>query len=174
MKSIKILPAISLILIFSCQLFAQKITPGEYEFGLKLAYDSKTNKLTGYFESYSGWDETTKKARFSCIFYLEGQMGGNSSEIKTYYPTQNVDEIVQGELKLITKKSIGIKLDDEHGGCWNVHHFADKPEKFELEKAYGWIQIRYVESEKTYFYLDKSEDTKLKSYLVKSDFVCVE
>ncbi|MFN0048823.1 MAG: hypothetical protein ACKVOU_06865, partial [Cytophagales bacterium] len=42
------------------------------------------------------------------------------------------------------------------------------------EKAYGWIQIRYVESEKTYFYLDKSEDTKLKSYLVKSDFVCVE
>jgi hypothetical protein len=36
------------------------------------------------------------------------------------------------------------------------------------------LQIRYVETAKTYFYSDKIEDKRLKAYLVKGNFVCIE
>lgn len=162
------------ILLFSNILFGQRIITGEYSFGLKIAFDNKTNKLTGYFENYTGWDEETNNPKFSCIFYIEGLVNEDKFKINTYYPTDKSDDLIEGTIEIVDNKTIKIKLSEEHGGCWNVEHFADEPAKFELEKQSNWIQIKYIETEKAYFYKDKKNDTKQKAYLVKGDFVCVE
>lgn len=166
----------SVVLIFSfifTSLTAQKITSGDYGAALQIAYDAKTNKLTGYYENYTGWHEQTNSPRFSCIFYIEGSVTANQFKIKTYSPKYTTDIIV-GDVEIINSKNVSIKLPEEHGGCWNVEHFADEPVKFELTKNSTWIQIRYVTTEKTYFYSEKSEAKKGKAYLIKNDILFVD
>lgn len=162
------------ILLFAKHASAQKLISGEYESGLKLAYDPKTNQVSGYYESYSGSDEENNSPRFSCIFFIEGKLNGKLIKIKSYYPTDKTEDLIEGTLELLTNKSLKIKLTQEHGGCWNVQHFADEAPQFELIKKTKWIMISYIISDKSYFYQEKSLDKKLKSYLVKGDFVCVE
>ncbi len=152
--------------------FGQTIVSGEYDSGLKLAYDSITNKLTGYFENYTGLDEETGNPKFSCIFYIQGTVTARQFTVDTYYPNDSSD-IIKGNIQIINDKSASIKLAEEHRGCWNVQHFADDQEKFSLEKHIAWTQIRFITSYKTYFYSDKSINKKLKSYIVKNDFVCI-
>jgi hypothetical protein len=172
MKNIAIL--IYSLLLTNIMLGQQAIRSGEYDDGLKLAYDPASKKITGFFESYTGWDEETENSRFSCIFYIEGDVKGSKAKIRTYYPAYKADDIIVGDLELLTSEIAGIKLPEEHGGCWNVHHFADKQEEFKLEKSHNWIQIRYADTDKCYFYKEKSNDKKLKSHLVKGDIVFVE
>ncbi len=160
-------------LLLTCICFGQNILAGEYDPGLKLAYDTVTNKLTGYFENYTGMDEETGNPKFSCIFYIEGAITGNRFTIDTYYPNEKSGDLIKGDIQIINNKTVSIKLPEDHGGCWNVQHFADKPVKFTLEKQNAWIQIRFVTTDKTYFYSGKSIDKKQKSYLVKNDFVCI-
>jgi len=78
----KLLTIITLLWLSNIS-FGQTLISGEYKFGLKLAYDSKTKILTGYFEDYTGWDEETKNPRFSCIFYIEGLVSNNKCSILT-------------------------------------------------------------------------------------------
>jgi hypothetical protein len=161
-------------LFLSTITFGQKIISGEYDNGLKLAFESKTNKLTGYFESYSGYDEKTDAAKFSCVFYIEGTVTAGKTVIYTYYPNDEPENKIKGTFQLIDNKTASILLPEEHGGCWNVQHFADEPVKFVLEKNKAWVQIRFVMKDKAYFYSEKLMDKKLKLYVVKNDFVCVE
>lgn len=153
--------------------FGQTILSGEYDSGLKLAYDSITNKLTGYFENYTGLEEETGNPKFSCIFYIQGTVTGSQFVVDTYYPNDTVD-IIKGIIQIINDKTVSIKLPEEHGGCWNVQHFADEQVKFNLVKHMVWGQIRFITSDKTYFYSNKEIDKKQKSYIVKNDFVCIE
>lgn len=154
--------------------FGQKLISGVYDSGLKLAYDCKTNILTGYFESYAGWDEETNNSRFSCLFYIEGIANDSLLKIATYYPEWKTKDIIEGTLEIINNRTVKIKLPNEHGGCWNVEHFTDEPAKFELEKSIAWTQIRYVDTEKTYFYSENSIKKKQKAYLVKNDLVYID
>ena len=162
------------VLFVSNICFGQKVLTGEYDLGLKIAYDNKINKLTGYFENYTGWDDATNTPSFSCVFYIEGVIEGNMVKIKTYYPTDKSEDIISGKLEIMDSITVKIKLLEEHGGCWNVQHFADEPMKFSLEKKIAWVQIRFINTEKTCFYSEKSIDKKQKSYLVKNDFVCID
>lgn len=165
----------TIVLVFVTNiLFGQTIQSGEYEFGLKLAFDSKTKKLTGYFENYTGWDEETNNPKFSCIFYIEGLVSENKFGVLTYYPEDKSEDLISGQIEIINDTTIKIKLPNEHGGCWNVQHFADEPVSFDIEKKAEWTQIKYVVTNKTFFYSDKSEDKKQKAYLVKNDFVCID
>ena len=171
----KIIPTtLALLLLPGICLGQKKIATGEYESGLKLAYDNKNNKLTGYFESHTGWDEATKAPRFSCIFYIEGVIEGNTVKIKSYYPADKSEDIISGTLEMLDSKTVEIKLPEEHGGCGNVQHFADEPVKFSFEKDMAWVLIRFATTNKAYFHADKSIEKKQKSYLVKNDFVCVD
>ena len=150
-----------------------QIVSGEYDFGLNLAYDIKTNVLTGYFENYTGMDEETGEPRFSCIFYIHGTISGSQFIVDTYYPNVTVNTI-KGGIQIINNNTVGIKLTEEHGGCWNVQHFAEEQVKFSIEKHIAWTQIRYIAIDKTYFYSNKSNDKKQKSYLVKNDVVFID
>ena len=165
--------ALGFLFIFN-GLYGQKIASGDYGFGLKLAYNSKTNKLSGYFENYTGWDESTNSPRFSCMFYIEGSVESNKFKIKTYFPGDKLSEAIEGTCEIVTSNSVKIKLPEEHGGCWNVQHFADEPVKFNLEKAIDWVDIRYVIVNKTYFHSQNTASKKQKAYIIKNNIVCVE
>ncbi len=168
---------ISILILFGfCEFtaYSQKLVSGEYGNGLKLGFDSVQNKLSGYYENYSGWDELTKTPRFACNFYFESILAGDSLEINTYYPGEKISDLIKRTLKINSYNLLSIKLQEEHGGCWNVQHFADAPIIFELEKKQDWIQIRYVETPKTYFYSAASDNKKTKAYLVKNDVVCIQ
>lgn len=151
----------------------QTLLSGAYNSGLILAYDSITKKLTGYFENYIGMDEETGNPKFSCIFYIQGTITGSQFPIETYYPNDTSD-IIKGNMQIIDNKTAGIKLDEEHGGCWNVQHFAEYNVKFTLEKQSAWTQIRYISIDKSYFHTEKSNNKKQKSYVVKNDLVFID
>lgn len=171
----KIIIAFNFLLFSNITLGQHILKSGDYDNGLRLAYDSQSNKITGYYENFTGWNEDTKTPRFSCIFYIEGDFSGQKTTIKTYFPEDNKNEdTIEGYMEVVNEETINIKLPEDHGGCWNVQHFADKPEAFKLEKNFNWIQIRYVNTTKSYFYKEQSNDKKLKSYLIKGDIVFIE
>lgn len=161
-------------LLLSGTTFGQTITSGKYEPSLQLAFNSKTKKLTGYFKESTGWDEATKSPRFSCSFYIEGAVENREFNISTYYPGDKKDDTIAGIIKALDKNRLEIKLQNDHGGCWNVQPFSDKPVEFKLGKKKPWIEIRYVTANKTHFYSKKSPTTKRKAYLVKNDLVYIE
>lgn len=115
--------------------FGQPIISGDYEAGLRLAYNKVSKQIISYFESYTGLDETTGQPQFSCIFYLEGVITGKKAVFKTYYPAKKKDNLIPATLEILNNRHIRIKLPKEHGGCWNVQHFADAPVGLEPEKA---------------------------------------
>ena len=157
-------------LLFTSISFCQKtFVSGEYEFQLKLAFNSSTKKITGYYE-----DSTGENPTFSCVFYIEGTVAENKFKIETYFPNDKSGDLIEGTIEIVNSKSIKIKLPEEHGGCWNVEHFADKPVDFELKEQTNWIQISYIVKEKSYFFKEKNEAKRMKSYLIKNNFVCIE
>jgi hypothetical protein len=153
--------------------FGQQLISGDYNDGLKLCYDSTTKKVTGYFEEHTGYDEQTNTSRFSCIFYIEGVVSGKKFKVNTYFPADKKEDLINGTMELVTNKKVTLLLPQDHGGCWNVQPFT-KPVEFTLDKNQPWIQIRYVNTPKAYFYSEKSDDKRMKIYIVKADVVCVE
>lgn len=163
-----------LVLLAAFVGFGQNVAAGDYETGLKLAYDPGTHKLTGYFEDYTyGIEAPPRAPQFSCVFYLEGTITGQKGVIRTAYPN-DLEDIIMGHYELVSPNTILLQLDAEHGGCWNVQHFVEAPVSFTLEHPSPWIQIRYVTTDKAYFYSAPSKRKKSAAYLVKNDFFCVE
>ena len=72
---------------------------------------------------------------------------------------------------LTVGKSVMIALREEHGGCWNVQHFADKqqPAAFTLASKHAWRSVRVVKSAKAFFHVAPSAAKKGKAYVVKGD-----
>jgi hypothetical protein len=68
-----------------------------------------------------------------------------------------------------------VRLAKEHGGCWNVQHFADPdmPAEFKLDAPYPWVSVAVVRNEKAYFYDSPASATHRKGYLVAGDGVGV-
>jgi hypothetical protein len=154
--------------------FGQQLISGDYGDGLRVCYDSATKKVTGYFEESTGFDETTNRPRFSCTFYMEGTSNGKKFNVKTYYPADKKNDLITGTLELVSNKKLKLLLPQDHGGCWNVQSFTGEPVDFTLEKSQPWIQIRYVNAAKAYFYSEKAADKQMKAYMVKGDIVGVE
>lgn len=172
-KAIKITSIILLFFLLCRIAQAQHIQSGTDDSGLTLAFDSQTKKLTAYYENYTGWDDELGIPRFSCVFYMEGTVSDSVCTISTYYPGDTSDWI-QGKIQIINDSTLTIHLPEDHGGCWNVQHFADEPVRFIINKHASWKQIGYVSANKAYFYGDASGNNKQKSYLLKNDFVCID
>ena len=75
-----------LVLLLSAGIASGQIKSGEYDSDLRLAYNPSSGLITGVYENYSGYDESTGGPMFSCIFYIHGLMEDNVSTIETYYP----------------------------------------------------------------------------------------
>jgi len=147
-----------LFVFFTSSSFCQK-TPlsGHYDLELELAFNPTTKKVTGYYENATG-----ENSKFSCIFYIEGSVLGNSFTIQTYFPNDKATDLIIGTMEIVNANTIKIQLPEEHGGCWNVEHFADNPVNFELKTASKWIQINYIVKTIRFF----KEKTKPKNNIL--------
>jgi len=139
---------------------------GDYD-GLLLAVDPSRQLVTGYFESY------TVAGQFSCIFYLRGNLGNSVTKIKTWFPSEkDPKEIIEGVIKETSvegQPAVTVKLEKEHGGCWNVQNFADSAAEqslWRLTEAGKWKEIRVVSSPRSYFHDKPQDGTKRKAYVV--------
>ena len=144
------------------------IASGVYD-ELLMGFDPTTRIVSGYYYSETGGGQ------FSCIFYLSGKLSGASAPISTYFPEEPADEVIKGKLVVETHHKFQIRLAEEHGGCWNVMHFADaeQPAEFELQSAYPWTSIAVVKSKRAYFFPDPASATHRKAYVVKGNGVGV-
>lgn len=134
---------------------AQMVSSGIYSSGLNLAFDDLTGSVTGFYDNESGYDEKTGTAQFSCTFYFSGKAELNQSNIISFYPGDSVPDSIPGILELGTNDQLTIRLNSEHGGCWNVQSFTADPVSFSLYKAVSWSQIRYVTGSNVDLFIDE-------------------
>lgn len=163
---------LSLLLPFTG--YSQRPASGEYDYGINIAYDSSSKQLSGYFEGYLGWHEELKIPMFSCLFYFTGTYEADTFSITSFEPDTAAGEIIPGIMHFPGDDSFVIRLEKEHGGCWNVQHFADETLRFTLQKRADWIQIKYITTEKAYFYKEPSVKSKTSSYLIQNNMFCIE
>ena len=144
------------------------VVSGLYDGGMMVGFDPATQMTTGYFSSETG------QGQFTCIFYLEGKLQGSKVAVSTYFPGAAAD-LIPGQLTLDAPDRFRVRLKDEHGGCWNVMHFADneQPANFTLDRAYPWISVAVIQKAKAYFYDAPGAATHRKGYIVKGDGVGV-
>lgn len=149
------------------------VTSGSYD-SLLLAVDQK-GELTGYFYETTGMDEKGRP-RFTCAFLVYGtQADEGRYEIKTWHPIAP-DEVIEGEITTVEndgEKAVRVKLDGEHGGCWNVAPMLSDDEgvQYELSSVSNWESVRLAASSKVYFHRTADKKTRLKTYIVRNDVV---
>lgn len=67
-----------------------------------------------------------------------------------------------------------IALQSEHGGCWNVMHFADaEPAVFSRREPGTWTEVRVVASERAHFFAQPRDSSVERAYAVRGDAVVV-
>lgn len=144
-----------------------RIVSGDYD-TLLIAVDPATHIVTGYFQ------DSTGAGQFSCIFYLAGKLHGPDTPIRTWFPGTPA-EVIKGTLVREGRGKFKVELLHDHGGCWNVRHFADKdqPAEFDLETPHPWISIAVVKSNKAWFFDTPGSTTHRKAYIVQGDGVGV-
>jgi len=145
---------------------------GDYD-PMQIGVDKKTGELTGFYASYTGWDEQRKAPRFSCVFYLYGKLQGDKYQITSWYPGHK--EYLKGELQFVvveSRKEVQMKFEAELGGCWNVepsYNDKDKKISLSLEEQGDWTSVRVVSAPKAFFHKGPNDEMRGKAYIVKGD-----
>jgi hypothetical protein len=145
-----------------------QIASGEFN-GLLLGVDASTGVVTGYFEDYTGVDQ-----QFSCVFYLRGTIKGQPPyEILTWFPGDtNSSDVIAGTIDPASTdgNELAIRLKEEHGGCWNVRHFADaEAASFAAGEKGEWREIRIVSSATAVVHDQPRADTARAAYVVEGN-----
>lgn len=134
---------------------------------LVVGVDPDTKVITGYYESGTG-QGPNGGPRFTCIFFLRGEAKGEPPyRIRTWYPEDKDDsDAIDGKI-WVEDGTVAVHLESEHGGCWNVNHFADEEpaEFFGWEKG-AWRAVRVVSAAKAYFHDEPDPARPRKAYLV--------
>jgi len=140
---------------------------------LTLGLDPDGDTVTGYFASGTGEDPATHGPMFRCAFYLLGALHGGRARIATWFPADR-GTVVGGTLTVVSSAEIAIHLNEEHGGCWNVRHFADAaPATFARDTAGAWIAVRVVSAARAHFFAKPDGVSTQKAYVVRGDVVVV-
>lgn len=159
----------SLLALANVPSSAAAIVSGDYD-GLLIGVDQQ-GVVTGYFESSTG------AGKFSCIFFISGKLNGNSARVDTWFPKDlDAKQVIRGVLEQVSHEktpAIRLTLPEEHGGCWNVQHFATDPASFTLSTAGKWTSIRIVAAPKAYFYDAPASGKPRKAYAVPGNAVRV-
>ncbi len=147
-----------------------QLTSGVYSNGLTIAFDSTHQTITGYFEGQAGFDEQTQQPMFSCVFYFVGHVTDSMVTIKSYYPFEEKADTIFGTINIKNAQTFEMKLEQEHGGCWNVSHSADEVIEFKLEEKRNWKWISYIHHSDANVY-DEPSDQKTVIQKIKKPIV---
>ncbi|WP_156967129.1 hypothetical protein [Paraburkholderia ferrariae] len=141
---------------------------GDYGDGMLIGVNPATRAVTGYYSA----DNVNRQ--FNCIFYLTGKLGKSPISVSTYFPEAPADKI-KGKLFLEAPDKFKVRLSAEHGGCWNVMHFADDsyPAEFTVVTKHPWLSIAVIQSDRAYFFGTPTSSQHRKAYLVRGDGVGV-
>ncbi len=171
---------LALALAFVASLAAAPAPPplvsGEYD-AMVIGFEPSSGRITGYFEEGTGLDPKTQEPLFHCIFYLSGKAEGVPPwPVATWFPGDAKPEVIPGTLAPGVEGGrtvLRVKLREEHGGCWNVRHFAD-PEGAELDLlAPGdWKSVR-VAGRRVSLRPEPSAGARRKAYVVRGDVLRV-
>jgi hypothetical protein len=144
------------------------VVSGDYGDGMLIGVNPATHAVTGYYAA------DNVNGQFSCIFYLAGKLGPSPIPVSTYFPETPAQKI-SGKLFLEAPDRLKVRLAAEHGGCWNVMHFADDgdPAEFALVARHPWLSIAVIRSDRAYFFDTPASVQHRKAYLVKGDGVGV-
>lgn len=163
-KLLRLILALSLSLAMAFT-SATPIVSGDYD-GLLIGVDQQ-GTLTGYFESSTG------SGQFSCIFFFSGKFNEPKTSMESWFPAdRDPKEVIPGTIEALRdngRNAIRVMLKEEHGGCWNVQHFALEPASFRLTEEGAWQAIRVVSAKKAYFYDDSASAHPRKSYVVQGN-----
>jgi hypothetical protein len=141
---------------------------GDYGDGMLIALNPATQAVTGYYSA------DNINGQFNCIFYLTGKLGKSPIPVSTWFPETPAEKIT-GKLFLEAPGRFKVRLSAEHGGCWNVMHFADDsfPAEFTLVARHPWLSIAVIKSDRAYFFDTPTSPQHRKAYLVRGDGVGV-
>lgn len=144
------------------------ISSGDYGGGMLIGFDPSSRVISGYFRSFAA------NKQFSCIFFMKGKLADHHSEIETYFP-EMTDDAIKGVLIRESRDRFQVRLPREHGGCWNVQHFADKeqPAEFTLKAFHPWLSIAVVKRDRVYLFDSPTSAVHRNAYVVKGDGVGV-
>ena len=102
-------------------------------------------------------------------------MEGNPPyKIETWFPADKTrSDLIAGTLtpeQTGGTTSLRLELKAEHGGCWNVQHFADQGgAAFLLDVPGKWRAIRVIASSRAYFHGGPADGKKHKAYVVRGN-----
>ena len=157
---------ISGISAFPLGLHAQPLAPakgvsGVYNDVLRVGIDPAQDRITGYYDSSSGWDETLQAPRFVCRFYFDGDWQNDRYQITSWHPES--DQFIAGEARFQEENgtpTIALELQEEQGGCWNVQHFADPSgATIRLTQRSAWQAVRLIAAQHPWIYDDPASET---------------
>jgi hypothetical protein len=146
---------------------------------LTVAVDPDTKIITGYFSAHTGFDDPSEGPQFFCTFYFRGVAAGKPPyRIKSWFPGDDPGEgDIPGTIVFSAaggKTSATIHLEEEHGGCWNVEHFADGAGSVqELDSTGTWRSIRVVAAKRAYFFDTPIATKASRKYVTTGDAVRV-
>ena len=83
---------------------------------------------------------------FLCFSCYRTQTDEGRYEIKTWHPIAP-DEVIEGEITTVEndgEKAVRVKLDGEHGGCWNVAPMLSDDEGVNMNYLLSQIGRAYV------------------------------
>jgi hypothetical protein len=162
------------LLINSLLSFGQIISGDDVEQGLKIAYNPANKVITGFYENYYGYDESGKpNHRYSCILYFKGVYMDTVSDLESYQSLIKENIKIPGKIKISDSLHISIILNEEPN-CFNVAMFSQAYVPFELTIKTNWIEIRYIDADKSYFYANTDENSRRKAYLLKGDIIYID
>jgi hypothetical protein len=143
---------------------------------LMVAVDPETRIITGYFNAYVGFDDPSEGPHFDCTFYFRSVAAGKQPyQIKSWFPGD--EDSIAGTIVFSAvggKTSATIRLEEEHGGCWNVEHFADGPGSVQEPDSTGtWRSIRVVAAKRAYFFDTPIATKASRKYVTTGDAVRV-
>jgi hypothetical protein len=154
--------------------YGQLISGEDVEQGLKIAYNPMSKLITGFYEKYYGYDESgNPNHKYSCILYLKGIYNDTVSDIVSYQSLNNGTKKISGKIRISDSLHISIILNEEPD-CFNVAIFSQSYVPFEITNKTNWLEIRYIDNEKSFFYKDQNAESIRKAYLLKGDIFYVD
>ncbi len=138
---------------------------------MTVGIEGSGDRVTGYYESYTGWDENLNAPRFSCIFYFSGERNGDRYDITSWFPGKEQDSIA-GNLSFTSQgrePKLRLQLEEDHGGCWNVRPFEGEGSQLSLTQAGTWTSVRTVANQRAYFHRRPSGANQQQSYVIAGD-----
>jgi len=141
--------------------------------GIVVAVDPATRAITGYYHSGTG-DDGAGGPQFSCTFFLRGSAQGKPPyRITTWFPADPAHAI-EGDLKFAGDagaRTVTIRLAQEHGGCWNVQHFAanEGGATLQIDRTGSWTSVRVASARKARFHATPDAGQPQRSFVTTGD-----